>query len=287
MAAFAASATGLALSVNASASQASDGATLSYSWNWGDGTPAGSGATASHTYGAAGNYTVTLTVTDSMGATATTSQQVSVSADAFVAKDDFERVLATGWGSAVTGGAWGTAAGFSVADGVGKASLTAGQTRTNLLTGVSAQNVDARLLLASDKVANGGGLHFNYLVHKTSAGDYRLKLRISVRRRRPGVHREGRRHDRDDHLEPDADRIHVHRRRQAAAATAGRDRRGFDDAQRQGVGGRHSEPADWFVSTTDAQAELQGAGQVGVLAYLSGSSTNAPVTVSVDNLEVR
>jgi hypothetical protein len=31
---------------------------------------------------------------------------------------------------------------------------------------------------------------------------------------------------------------------------------------------------------------LQGAGGVGVWAYLSGSATNAPVTASVDNLSV-
>jgi hypothetical protein len=48
-----------------------------------------------------------------------------------------------------------------------------------------------------------------------------------------------------------------------------------------------AEPVEWFVTTTDAQAELQAAGQVGILTYLSGSATNAPVTVTIDNLEVR
>ena len=181
VASFTASATDLLLAVDATGSTASEGATLAYAWNWGDGTPAGSGATATHTYAAPGTYTVTLTLTDSMGGTATTSQPVTVTAPpvVFVAKDDFERAVATGWGSAVTGGAWGTSAGFSVSDGVGKATLSPAQTRTNLLTGVSAQNVDARLVFSSNVVASGGGLHMNYLVHKTSAGDYRLKLRIS------------------------------------------------------------------------------------------------------------
>ncbi|MGC5224155.1 PKD domain-containing protein [Micromonospora sp. DT81.3] len=287
VAAFGASATGLALAVNGAASQASDGATLTHAWNWGDGTPAGSGTTASHTYGAAGDYTVTLTVTDSMGATATTSQPVSMSAQAFVAKDDFERVLATGWGSAVTGGAWGTAAGFSVADGVGKASLAAGQTRTNLLTGVSAQNVDARLLFSSDKVANGGGQHFSFLVHKSTGGDYRMKLRISS---------AGAVQVSIAKVVGATETILVNRtltgytytagaklQLRLQAATAG----GSTTLNAKAWAHGTPEPADWFVSTTDAQAELQAAGQVGVVAYLSGSSTNGPVTVSVDNLEVR
>ena len=48
-----------------------------------------------------------------------------------------------------------------------------------------------------------------------------------------------------------------------------------------------AEPGGWFLTATDAQAELQAAGQIGVLSYLSGSATNGPVGVTVDNLEVR
>jgi PKD repeat protein len=289
VASFTAATAGLGVSVDASGSSASDGATLAYAWNWGDGTPVGSGVTAFHTYAAAGDYTVTLTLTDSMGGTATTSQTVTVAAgpEVFIAKDDFERIVATGWGSAVTGGAWGTAAGFSVADGVGKATLSPGQTRTNLLTGVSAQNVDARLVFSSDVVANGGGLHFNYLVHKTTAGDYRLKLRISA----TGVVTVS-----IAKVVGTAETLIVNRTLTGYTHTAG----GKLQLRIQAVAAGNAtelkgkvwadgtpEPSDWFVSTTDAQPELQGAGQIGVLAYLSGSATNAPVTVGVDNLEAR
>ncbi|MFE7845375.1 PKD domain-containing protein [Microbacterium sp. NPDC057407] len=289
VAAFTASTSNLGVNVDASGSTPSEGAALTYAWNWGDGTAAGSGVTASHTYATPGTYTVTLNLSDAMGGTASTTQQVTVTAppEVFIAKDDFERTVASGWGTAVTGGSWGTTTGFSVADGVGKATLNAGQTRTNLLTSVSAQNVDARLVFSSDVLANGGGLHMNYLVHKTTAGDYRLKLRISS----AGVVTVSL-----AKVVGTTETLIVNRTLSGYTHTAG----GKLQLRIQAVtsGGSTAlkgkvwadgttEPTDWFVSTTDAQAELQGAGQVGVLTYLSGSATNVPVTVSVDNLEVK
>ena len=45
-----------------------------------------------------------------------------------------------------------------------------------------------------------------------------------------------------------------------------------------------AEPGAWLLTASDADAALQVAGNVGVSTYLSGSSTNAPLTVSIDNL---
>ena len=45
-----------------------------------------------------------------------------------------------------------------------------------------------------------------------------------------------------------------------------------------------AEPTGWQVSTTDATAELQRAGGVGVRAYVSGSATVVPVRAEVDDL---
>ncbi|WP_082569353.1 PKD domain-containing protein [Microbacterium sp. Root180] len=289
VASFTASTSNLGVTVDGSGSTPSEGAALTYAWNWGDGTAAGSGAAASHTYAMAGTYTVTLNLSDAMGGSASTAQQVTVTAppEVFIAKDDFERTVATGWGTAVTGGPWGTTTGFSVADGVGKATLNAGQTRTNLLTTVSAQDVDARLVFSSDVLANGGGLHMNYLVHKTTAGDYRLKLRIAS----SGVVTVSL-----AKVVGTTETLIINRTLSGYTHTAG----GKLQLRVQAVtsGGTTAlkgkvwadgttEPTDWFVSTTDAQAELQGAGQVGILTYLSGSATNVPVTVNVDNLEVK
>jgi hypothetical protein len=47
-----------------------------------------------------------------------------------------------------------------------------------------------------------------------------------------------------------------------------------------------SEPSTWQLTGSDSTAALQGAGGVGFVTYLSGSSTNAPHTLSFDNLRV-
>ena len=51
--------------------------------------------------------------------------------------------------------------------------------------------------------------------------------------------------------------------------------------------GAQPEPATWNVTATDATAALQGPGAVGLFSYLSGSATNPPVTIGIDNLDVR
>ena len=94
-----------------------DGTIASYAWNFGDGAT-GTGATVTHTYTAAGPYTVTLTVTDDDGTTGTVSHDVTVTApapDPTVGKDTFGRTVASGWGTADTGGAWSIAASGSTA----------------------------------------------------------------------------------------------------------------------------------------------------------------------------
>ena len=48
--------------------------------------------------------------------------------------------------------------------------------------------------------------------------------------------------------------------------------------------GAAAEPAGWSIQATDATAALQGAGAVGLHAYISSSATNTPVTLTADNL---
>jgi hypothetical protein len=48
-----------------------------------------------------------------------------------------------------------------------------------------------------------------------------------------------------------------------------------------------TEPAAWQVSLTDSSPELQSAGSVGLVTYLAGSATNAPVVASFDDFSVR
>jgi hypothetical protein len=46
-----------------------------------------------------------------------------------------------------------------------------------------------------------------------------------------------------------------------------------------------TEPTTWQKTTTDATGGYQVAGGVGLYFYLSGTATNAPITVAVDDLK--
>ncbi len=128
VAAFTSTPNNLTASFDGSGSHDPDGSITGYAWTFGDGTT-GTGATPTHTYLASGTYDVKLTVTDNSGQTGTVTHSVTVTAPAqggVVAADAFGRSLATGWGSADTGGAWtlsGSASLFAVAGGVGTISV--------------------------------------------------------------------------------------------------------------------------------------------------------------------
>lgn len=47
-----------------------------------------------------------------------------------------------------------------------------------------------------------------------------------------------------------------------------------------------TEPSTWQLTTTDSSAGLQTAGGVGLVTYLSATSTNIPIMVSFDDLVV-
>lgn len=283
------STSGLNASFTGTGSTASGGTTITgYSWNFGDGTTS-TQASPMKTYASAGTYTVTLTVTDSQGATsAPATQSVVVTEQTFIARDTFERTVAGGWGTADVGGAWATNNNTlsSVSAGAGRFTLNAGQTRSAAL-GISAQNVDARVLFSTDKPATGGGVHFNYQVHRTAAGDYRLKLRISsagvvtvslaklvgtTETLLTNTPLTGYTHSAGGEL-----------RLRLQALTAG----GSTTLNAKVWPSGASEPGGWLTTVSDTQAELQGAGQIGVLAYMSGTATNSPVTVAVDDVDVR
>ncbi len=48
-----------------------------------------------------------------------------------------------------------------------------------------------------------------------------------------------------------------------------------------------TEPSAWRLTATDTTASLQAPGAVGILGYLSGSATNAPVVTSVQDFVVK
>jgi PKD repeat protein len=290
-AAFTSSASGLAVAFDGSASADPDGTIAGHAWSFGDGT-SGTGATPSHTYAAAGTYTVTLTVTDDDGATGQRSASVTVTQpSAALAADAFGRTVSNGWGNADQGGAWtasGTAANFSVTGGVGRMVLpTAGTTRSASLGTLPGQTaVDARVSGSLDKAATGGGTDLSLLGRRISATtDYRAQAKVlsngtvalSLRRVDSGAATTLSSVTVPGLTYAPGQQLRIRMQVQGTSPTTLR--------ARVWLAGQ-AEPAAWHVQTTDATAGLQAAGGIGLVAYLSGSATNAPVTATFDDLTV-
>jgi PKD repeat protein len=182
-AAFTSSSSGLTASFDASSSAAGTGTTISgYSWTFGDGST-GSGVNPSHPYTTDGTYPVVLTVTDADNQTASVSHDVTVSSGAVtpLAADAFARAVASGWGTADTGGAWATSGvTFSVAGNAGVMSQKAGAQPVASLSTLSLTDTDATVDVALDKVPSGtSGSDYLYVgARRVGTSEYQLRVRV-------------------------------------------------------------------------------------------------------------
>lgn len=287
-AAFTATTNDLLASVDATSSSDSDGSIAAYSWDFGDGTPAVTGAKATHSYAAAGTYRVELTVTDDGGATAAVSKQVTVAAPAgpvTLAADAFERTVTGGWGSADRGGTWttsGSASVWSVATGTGRAVLAAGAGARATLP-VNARDSSTRFTLRTDKTPSGGGQYFTVYSRVVGTSDYHAKIRyestgratVWLERATPTLTTL------TSAVYPftviTGTTVNVRFDVVGGSPTTLRFR-----AWKAGT----EEPTTWIATATDSTAALQANGSLAFYPYLSSSTTNAPVTYTVDNLSV-
>ncbi len=287
VAAFTAAAAGLTATFDASGSSDADGTIASYAWDFGDGTT-GTGAKPGHTYATAGTYTVRLTVTDDDGATGTVSKAVPVTAAGTLASDAFSRTVASGWGTADSGGAW-TASGassLSVAGGTGRIRMgTAGSGPSAFLNGVSSTASDTTVSVALDAAATGGGVYVSVVGRRVGTSDHRLKIRVastgavtaSLVANAAGTETTLRSVTVPGVTYVAGDVLLARLQVTGTSPTTLSAR-----VWKQGA----AEPASWQLTATDSTAALQAAGGVGLVAYLSGSGT-APVTASFDDLVVR
>lgn len=289
-AAFVVTPSGLTVAVDGSTSTDSDGSITTYAWAFGDGgSAAGASPTASHTYATPGTYTVTLTATDDDGATDVASQSVTVTdpgAVVVVAEDGFGRTVSNTWGSADLGGAWtlgGSASNYTVGGGLGRIALVSGGTsRLASLNSVSVADVDATIDLALDKATTGSGATVALMARKVGTSGYRLVASLKPTSRTLQLTRvvNGAETVVASLAIPGGGYtagqvVHLRFRVLGTGPSALAGKAWFDGAV---------EPAAWQVQTTDATASLQQPGGLGVYTYLSSTTTNAPVTVSADNL---
>lgn len=288
-ASFTATVSGLSVVLDARGSSDPDGRIESYAWNFGDGT-SGTGSVVTKTYAGSGTYPVSLTVVDDGGVSGNTAQNVTVSVPGtdVVAADDFNRVVSGGFGSANVGGAWsfnGSASDYAVSGGVGRiTTVSKGSSRSATLASVAARDVDARVDLVLDKDPTGGGSYASVMVRKVGSSEYRLRVRVTP----SATYREIMRvvNNVETVLVSQSvagvrykagTPIHVRFSATGSGTTSLQGRVWF---------GSDPEPGTWQIQATDSTAALQSAGGVGVHHYLSGSSTNAPVVMSVDDLTV-
>ncbi len=288
---FTTSVTHLEVTVDASASSDADGDIDSFAWDFGDGASATGATPEAHTYSAAGNYTITLEVTDDGGAVDTATEGVMVAdppAGDTLASDAFGRSVATGWGSADTGGDWtgNVETALSVGGGLGQQSNVRASTRSVYLQDVSSTSTNMTVSMGPDKATTGGGLYASVVGRSVpGAGAYRAKF----------VFRN------DSRVVLELNRVSASGAETAIRSAAYIPGLTYSPSTplntRVEVTGTSPttirakawepgdpEPAGWAAATTDSTPGLQAPGAIGVNTYLSSSATNSPIVLLVDDL---
>ncbi|GAA3472294.1 LamG-like jellyroll fold domain-containing protein [Nonomuraea roseola] len=273
------------------ASDDADGTVEGYAWNFGDGQ-SGTGADATHTYQVAGDYTVTLTVTDDDSATGQSSQ-VAVprppdNPPSVLAADAFSRTVSGSLGNADTGGAWsllGGGANFSADGNAAKINLpatTAGPRA--FLDSVSSTDSDVTFKVSADKTGTGNGTYIWAVGRRVSGqGEYRARVRLLPTGVALALTRI---------TAPNTDNLLTTEQLipglSYAAGDVLRIRLQVTGTSPTTISAKvwnqaAAEPAGWQATVTDATAGMQAPGGVGLASYLSGTATNPPVLLTVDD----
>jgi large repetitive protein len=201
--------------------------------------------------------------------------------------------VSNGWGTSDFGGAWtlaGAASLFSANGTAGQMRLaSAGAGPMATLSGVSAVDVNGSVDIAMDKVPTGSGSQGIAYIRRvpgtgTTVSDYRIKLRLMPTSTSIQISRivnnvetalvtqtmTGLTYQAGDVI-----RLSFQAKGTAPATISAK-------AWKVGT----TEPTAWRATATDSNPALQGPGALGLQGYLSGSTTNAPVVASFDNLSI-
>jgi rhamnogalacturonyl hydrolase YesR len=203
-----------------------------------------------------------------------------------LAADAFGRTVGSGLGSADTGGVWsltGGTAPFSVSGGSARFRLAAGAGPAAFLNSVSATAVDVTVTCGPATAPVGGPAYFALVGRRVGTSDYRLKVKrpvsgvatASIVRSTSGT---------ETVLATASlpgsvgltDQVRLRMQASTSGATTTLRARAWEAGT--------SEPGTWLLTSTDSTAALQGAGSIGLWAYLSSAATNAPVVAVFDDL---
>jgi hypothetical protein len=236
---------------------------------------------------------VELTPNDGTVAGTTVAAQVTVAAagPTTYASDAFNRTVVDSWGKATVGGAWslsGSAADFDVNGAAGTIALAAARAyRAAFLNSVSAADVDLSVRVTTSKTPGGGNQYIYAALRRVSSANfYRATLRIAtsgqvyvgassvINNTETGIGSEVR--------VPGLTYVpgaFIWLRAQVSGFNPTTIRvRAWADGT--------TEPSTWQYTASNSIAALQAAGGLGLEAYLSSATTNAPVLVSFDDYAV-
>ena len=206
-----------------------------------------------------------------------------------LASDSFTRTVNGGWGNADTGGAYtldGGNAVFSVDGAAGSINLPkAGANRGAILGATSAHDVDLRLRVRATQ-PTGGPLFIYGVARRNGNNEYRPKLVLNANgtvSAHAGVVVGG--------VESSAGAAVVVTGLTQVPGTFIWLRALITGASPTTINVKAwadglPEPATWNFTATNSAAALQGSGAVGLRTYLQTTVTNAPSTVSFDDLYV-
>lgn len=229
-----------------------------------------------------GNH-ITSASTDPVGGTVTPPASAS---------DAFTRTVTGGLGTADVGGTYttsGSATNYAVDGSGAKLTMPAtGANRRAYLSDPALTTSEVTFTVSSDKAATGNGIYLWGIGRSvTGQGDYRARARLLSN---GSVVLAASRADTAQAETLLGSEVSV----SGLTYTAGTPLKmriktsGISPTTVQAKiwAASGTEPASWQVTATDSTAALQTAGGVGFGSYLSGTSTNAPVVVTIDDLNV-
>lgn len=206
------------------------------------------------------------------------------------ASDSFSRTLTGSWGSADKGGVYTLSGNVAHFNTNGTTGTTKGSpvnsTYSAYLLNVSARDVNARVRISTDKVAQGGSeIAYIVLRHTGTNTSYLARVRFSGTDIRVQAM-----------TEVNGTQTTLGGEKIVSGVTQASNQFLWLRAQVKGANPTtinlrlwadgKPEPTAWLYTITDTTSGLQSAGSVGLRAYLATSATNAPVTFKFDDFLV-